>query len=83
LDNRKYLKSILNNRKLDICIDDGVHSDETVLKTFHSFLPFLKDHFVYFIEDNAVVHKKISERYPSLRVNNFGRLTVIREEVVR
>ena len=40
-DNRRLLKEILKNDKVDICIDDGCHFDEAILSTIKSVKPFL------------------------------------------
>lgn len=77
VDNTKYLGQVLKNRKLDICIDDGFHADQTILKTLKSIMPYLTDDFVYFIEDNQNVHKKISTIYPNLKVDSRRLLTIL------
>jgi len=77
VNNIKYLGQILKNRKLDICIDDGFHADQTILKTLKNTMPYLSDDFVYFIEDNQSVHKKISMIYPNLKVDSQGWLTIL------
>ncbi len=76
-NNIDYLESILKNKKISICIDDGLHSDESILKTLSSFLPHLTNDFTYFIEDNSEVYKKIVTSYPNLKVKNYGELTIV------
>jgi hypothetical protein len=51
--NNKKIKSFLNGDKINVVIDDGHHSDESILQTFKSFLPFLDSNFVYFIESRS------------------------------
>jgi hypothetical protein len=63
--------------KLDICIDDGFHSVESILTTMKSVYPYLADSFVYFIEDNDAVHREIRESYPDLTVEISGEMTVV------
>lgn len=77
LDNTQYLQKIFGTKKINICIDDGFHSNETILKSFKSFLPFLAENFVYFIEDNAEVHKELMKEYPELDIEVDGEMTVI------
>lgn len=77
IDNTQYLQKIFGNKKINICIDDGFHSNETILKSFKSFLPFLAENFVYFIEDNAEVHKELMDEYPELDIEVDGEMTVI------
>ena len=76
VDNRALFASILGDDQIDICIDDGFHSKETIMGTLDSALPYLAKHFVYFVEDNASVHEVIASRYPDLKVDPAGELTV-------
>lgn len=77
LDNIDYLGTILKGDRIDICIDDGFHSDESILITMKSVIPHLADKFVYFIEDNSDVHKEIRSIYPNLLVDNDGEITIV------
>lgn len=77
LDNEPYLGRILGGDKIDICIDDGFHSVESILTTMKSVYPHLADRFVYFIEDSEVVHREIRTRYPELTVEHSGEMTVV------
>ena len=72
----EYLGEILNGDKIDICMDDGNHSDKAIAKTFSSVLPHLNDRFVYFIEDNRRVHKNTS-LFEDFAIHAEGELTVI------
>jgi len=76
-DNRNLLKQILKNDKIDICIDDGVHREEAILATMNSIKPYLAKDFIYFIEDNSIIHKTIKKIYPNFKVENFGKMSVI------
>ena len=73
----EYLGEILNGNKIDICVDDGNHSEITILTTLASVLPHLNNKFVYFIEDNRLVHRKIKLIYENLTVHSNDQLTVI------
>ena len=77
----EYLGEVLNGDKIDICVDDGNHSEITILTTLASVLPHLNNNFVYFIEDNRLVHKKIKLMYENLTVHSNGQLTVITPNV--
>ena len=77
LDNTEYLGSILNGARIDICIDDGQHSSESILTTMNSVMPHLADHFVYFVEDNRQVRREIADQYSQWNVEGKGELTVI------
>ena len=73
----EYLGEILNGDRIDICVDDGYHSEITILTALASVLPYLNNNFVYFIEDNRLVHKKFKLMYENLTVHSNGQLTVI------
>jgi len=73
-----YLDLILSSKKIDICIDDGLHSNESILTTLESVLPHLNKGAVYFIEDNKHVHTEIKKRYNHLLVENHGKLTILK-----
>lgn len=76
-DNTEMLGDILKGNKIDIFIDDGFHSVESIISTLKSVLPYMSDEFLYFIEDNKFVHKEITALYPDLLIDNVGRLTVV------
>ena len=76
-NNSENIGNIFNKSKIDICIDDGVHTDKAILNSLNIFLPFMADNFVYFIEDNQQVYQIIRKEYPNLIVANFGELTII------
>ena len=71
------LQNAVGDLKFNILIDDGFHSDETILNTFAALQPFFADDFVYFAEDNVSVSKKITELYPKYNINSYGQMTVI------
>ena len=77
LDSSEYLGTILKDDKINVCVDDGLHSVKSILNTLKSMMPHLANKFVYFIEDNKTVHKEIKSLYPSLSVENAGELTII------
>lgn len=77
LDNTEYLGTILRGDRIDICIDDGIHSIERNLCTMKSVMPHLADKFVYFIEDTEDAHLEIGSVYPALMVDNVDELTIV------
>jgi len=77
-DNSKLLSGILHGDKIDVCIDDGLHSDQSIISTIQSVLPYMANDFVYFIEDNDQIHAKISLMFPKFEVESIGELTIIR-----
>ena len=77
LDDDASIGRILAGAKIDIAIDDGFHSTESIMKTLESARPHLADEFVYFAEDNGHVHQEIQSRYPEFFIDHAGDLTVI------
>jgi hypothetical protein len=77
LDGEARMKEILGSRRIDIFIDDGFHSVETIMNTFRAALPFLADRFVYFVEDNDDVAPLLASTYPDKKVTGSGEMTVI------
>lgn len=77
LDNTDYLKEVLKGKKIKLLVDDGFHSDESILMTLKSFKEYLSKDFVYFIEDNNTAYKKIIKLYPWIEVFYKNDLTVL------
>lgn len=75
--NGSLLEKILDGQKIDICIDDGFHSNETILNTFEDMVPFLANNFVYFIEDNRQVHLTLRQAWPDMNIVSAGLLTIV------
>lgn len=72
-----YLKETLGEDKIHLVMDDGHHSDQTILTTLESVKPHLVENFVYFIEDNRFVHKKIQANYSGCTLHPLSELTVV------
>ena len=75
------LRQILKGDSIDICIDDGCHVDEAILCTLESVVPHLNPRFLYFIEDNKSVYKKVKTLYPRYRASACGELTILSEKL--
>ena len=77
------MKTILGDKKIDICIDDGCHTEEANTKTLEAMIPHLSEEFVYFIEDISTnwirpFKKKIEKEHPNFNVtNNHPNMLVI------
>lgn len=82
-DNASLIKNILKGDKIDICVDDGYHSDRSILQSLKDFTPHMVPEFVYFVEDNAQVHEKIRKDYPQFGVENSGELTIIKRSTAQ
>lgn len=61
---------------IDIVIDDGAHTLESIESTFEMIEPFLSDHFVYFIEDSYDAYDRLRRRYSAYCWMPRGQLTV-------
>lgn len=82
LSNTEYLKGIFNgledNVDTIIVTDDGCHEDNAILTTIKSFMPILSGKkFIYFIEDNITVYKKIAITYPNLNMERRKNMTIL------
>ena len=77
VDSTELLDQILDGDKVDIFMDDGIHHDDAIMTTLRSVWPHLSDQFIYFVEDNCNVYKKIEPEYPRCSINVDGELTVI------
>ena len=69
--NKSYLKTIFNENKIDIVIDDGCHQRASAIKTFNSFEPFLSKDYLYVIEDQDFTKKLIFQDRADLMVWSY------------
>ena len=76
--NENTIRTIIGKDKIDIFIDDADHSDNAILNTLTTFLPYMADNFLYIIEDNRSIYNDITTLYPMYQVNKHRGLTVIR-----
>jgi hypothetical protein len=82
-DNSNMLKEIFGNKKIDVVIDDAFHSDESIINSFTELEHYLSKTFIYIIEDNHTVWKKIESLYPIYKVEyNSKGLTIITNKYV-
>ena len=72
-----YLEEILDGDKIDMVMDDGHHSDESILTTLESVKPHLSREFVYLIEDNPYIHRNIRSKYKGCTLFSDSQLTVV------
>jgi hypothetical protein len=74
----EFFESILSDgQNVDIVMDDGLHSEDSIMRTLESIEPYLAEDFIYFIEDNSSIHLKIRDSFPSYFVDSAGALTVL------
>jgi len=60
----KYLKS--KKIYFDIIIDDGLHTDKSILNTLELIKPLLSKNFVYIIEDVSKINVNIFNKYKNI-----------------
>lgn len=75
---RQALAAALGDERLDIVIDDGCHSIESIEITFQAVQPHLSSEFVYFIEDNFDTYDRLAKRYPNYNWASRGEITIAR-----
>jgi hypothetical protein len=62
--------------EINIVIDDGCHTLESIELTFKMLQPYLSKEFVYFIEDNFDTFDYMSRLYPKYKWISRGELTI-------
>ncbi len=76
-DNTNFISKVMGQNKYTVVIDDGAHTDTLILQTFKSFLPFLAEDFIYFIEDNTNIVNIMRKQYPNYMFSYHNDMTVI------
>ena len=77
LDGSDLIATVLEGRTLDIVIDDGFHSRETILATWRSVKLHLSSRFVYLIEDYAGLLDECPTEFQGYDAYSSGLMTVI------
>jgi len=72
----RVLQDVLGASHIDIVIDDGCHSTESIDITFEAVQPFLAEMFVYFIEDNFDTYDLLAHRYNDYTWTTRGEIAV-------
>ena len=75
---RNVLRDVLGEAKVDIAIDDGCHSIESIKITFDALKPHLNRNFVYFIEDNFETYDVLAHQHREYRWSQRGEMVVLR-----
>lgn len=70
------LKRVFGSKKIDIVVDDGLHSHDSIITTYEAIKPYLSENYLYFIEDNGSIADSIS-KITGESVHSYGELTVI------
>ena len=78
LEPYKYEINQIKKNSLDIVIDDGLHSKDSIIKTAKFLKPYLSDEFVYFIEDvNFDLLDSVKLIFPNSKLYESGKLIVV------
>lgn len=83
VDSRDILAKIVRGQTLDIVVDDGLHSTESIVTTWRSVKPHLSGRFVYFIEDHEGLLDACGAEFAEYDCSAFGLMTVISRGVPR
>ena len=76
-DDAARVGNLLRGRKLDIVIDDGLHSADAILRTWESVKPHLSPTFVYFIEDYDDVFGKHGHAFEGYDTVTAGIMNIV------
>jgi SAM-dependent methyltransferase len=76
------LMADLRGAKLDIVIDDGLHSVEAIVANWRAVKPLLSPRCVYFIEDNDGLLGVSAEEFNGFDTHTYGLLTVVSQGLV-
>ena len=76
IQSQSILSSFLQDTKVDIVIDDGLHSIPSIKNTFSLLNPYLSDRSVYIIEDRADTFDVMQPDHPYLHWHQRGNLTI-------
>jgi len=74
----KAFRDALGEDKVDVFIDDGHHSLESIEITFEGIKPYLAEGFVGFIEDNFDTYDHLAHRHGDCWWTTRGELTVVK-----
>jgi hypothetical protein len=77
------LKQVLGNTVVDIAIDDGCHSIESIEVTLAAMLPHLAKKFVYFIEDNFDTYDVLAHKHLKFKWQQRGEIVVFTNKPFR
>lgn len=78
VDGDEKMASILQGRKIDIAIDDGLHNADSIKNTFTSIFPHLKENSVYICEDNFSSHVYLRPHIGRGKFSYSGEISAIR-----
>jgi len=75
--NSQEVEKIFDGKKIDVCIDDGLHSDEAIVRTATALHSHLASNFVYFVEDSFIEENTLRSIFRNSTLIRNGELTVV------
>jgi hypothetical protein len=72
----RILQEVLGNTKVDLAIDDGFHSIDSIKITFAALVSHMASQFVYFIEDNFDTYDGLASGYSKFRWAQRGEMVI-------
>jgi glycosyltransferase involved in cell wall biosynthesis len=64
------------DKKIDIVIDDGLHTERAIKTTLNALTPLLSKTCTIFIEDNSNASAYVTETLPDFQVTQYGKIAV-------
>jgi hypothetical protein len=77
VDGRQQLAELLGSKTFDVVIDDGLHTTESIVKTWRSVRPYLAKRCVFFIEDYAGLLDECGREFDGYETHSIGMMTVV------
>ena len=77
---RTILRDVLGDAKVDIAIDDGCHSIESIEITLEAILPHMANSFVYFVEDNFDTFDGLAHKHTNFHWCQQGEIVVFKNK---
>ena len=71
------ISDILQGEKINIAIDDGAHTELSIINTFSAFKSNLAYDFLYFIEDNWNTISFLQPLFSDIKIKQFGEMAIV------
>ncbi len=71
------ISDFLQGEKINIAIDDGAHTELSIINTFCAFKPNLAHDFLYFIEDNWNTSNFLQPLFSDVKIKQFGEMAIV------
>ena len=71
------ISDFVQGKKINIAIDDGAHTEISIINTFSAFKPNLANDFLYFIEDNWNTISFLQPLFSDIKIKQFGEMAIV------